>query len=85
MPSNASQSGRAFGGRRPDLWYFDKLPPTARTALANAAFNWASGAFYNAWQRGEPGFATGPDIAACVAEADAEQIARDRIRVWKIE
>jgi Family of unknown function (DUF6525) len=85
MPTNASQGGRAFGGWRPDLWYFDKLPPTARTALANAAFNWSSGAFHGPWRRGVPGYTTGAAVAARIAEADAHQIVKDRKRVWGIE
>jgi hypothetical protein len=84
MVSNTSQSGPSWRGRHPDLWYFDRLPPTARAALANAAFDWSSGWIFSGWQRGKPGFRTGPDIAATLAEADAHQIAMDRKRVWRI-
>jgi hypothetical protein len=28
MSTNVSQGGRGFSGRHPDLWYFDRLPPT---------------------------------------------------------
>jgi hypothetical protein len=83
--SNVSQGGPVFRGRYPDLWYFDRLPPTARNALANAAFDWASGFFYTRWRRGKDGFKTGADIATRVAEADTNQIRRDRKRVWGIE
>jgi hypothetical protein len=82
MADNASQGGSSFHGRRPDFWYFDQLPPTARNALANAAFDWSSGAFYSRWHRGVSGFKTGADIAARIAEWDREQIAKDRCRVW---
>jgi Family of unknown function (DUF6525) len=83
--SNATQGGPSFWGRRPDLWYFDRLPPTARAALANAAFDWASGWIYGRWRRGTPGYQTGPDISQRIAEADARQITRDRKRVWKLD
>jgi hypothetical protein len=82
--SNASQGGSGWQGRHPDLWYYDRLPPTARAALAGAAFDWSSGWLYGQWRRGKPGFQTGPDIAAKVAAADARQIAKDRKRVWGI-
>jgi hypothetical protein len=82
--SNASQGCPGWWGRHPDLWYYDRLPPAARAALANAAFDWSSGAIYGQWRRGKPGFQTGPDIATKVAAADARQIAKDRKRVWKI-
>jgi hypothetical protein len=83
--SNATQGGSSFRGRRPDFWYFDQLPPTARAALANAVFDWASGWVYGAWQRGKPGFQTGGDIARRIAEADERATVKDRKRVWKIE
>jgi Family of unknown function (DUF6525) len=85
MSTNVSQGGRGFSGRHPDLWYFDRLPPTARKSLADAAFNWSAGGVHGAWRRGVPGFKTGADIAARIAEADARQIARDRKRVWGIK
>jgi len=78
--SNATQGGRAFRGRHNDFWYFDRLPMIARLALANAAFNWSSGAIYGRWQRGLYGFKTGVDIAARIAEADAHQIAKGHKR-----
>jgi hypothetical protein len=82
--SNATQGGPGFRGRRPDLWYFDRLPPTARAALAGAAFDWAAGWIYGAWRRGKAGFLTGPDIAQRIAEADKRAIIKDRKRVWRI-
>jgi hypothetical protein len=83
--SNASQRGRYFIGRHPDLWYFDRLPPTARRALANAMFNWSAGAIHGAWRRRMRGFKTEADIARGVAKADANQVRKDRKRAWGIE
>ena len=80
MSSNSQGGGSAFQGRHPDLWYFDQLPPTARQALANADFNWASGAFFNRWRRGERGFKTGAQVADRVAEWDEIQFERERKR-----
>jgi hypothetical protein len=82
---NVSHGGPVFRGRHDDLWSLDRLPPTARAALANAAFDWASGFFYTRWRRGKHGFKTGADLAARVAEADASQIAKDRKRVWGVK
>jgi len=81
MSGNASQGGRSFRGCHTDLWYFDQLPPTARAALANAMFDWSSGWAHGCWRRGARGFKTGPDIAARIAEEDAQQISKDRKRV----
>ena len=85
MPGNATQGGRPFRGRRPDLEYFDDLPPTARKALADAVFDWASGWIFRQWRRGRAGYVTGAEIARSIATADARQITIDRKRVWKIE
>jgi hypothetical protein len=70
MAANASQGGRRVSLAKPDLWYFDQLPPTARQALRDASFSWSAGHFYNRWKRGERGYKTGQDIAARVAIAD---------------
>jgi hypothetical protein len=85
MLGNAIQSSRGFIGRFDDFWYLERLPPAARRALCDAAFDWAAGWFYLQWRRGKRGFKTGPDIAVRIAEADARQIAKDRQRVWKIK
>jgi Family of unknown function (DUF6525) len=67
--SNASQRGSCFIGRHPDLWYFDRLPPTAHRALADAVFNWSAGALHGAWRRGKHGLKTGADLAARVCRS----------------
>jgi hypothetical protein len=64
---------------------YEKLPPSARKALQEAAFDWAPQPIKTYWTKGRKGFKTGKDIAARVAEWDAKHIARDRKRVWKIE
>ena len=57
--------GFTWRSRKPDLWYFDRLPPTVRAALAGAAFDWSSGWIYSQWKRGKPG------LDALAAAADA--------------
>jgi len=64
---------------------YDKLPPAARKALADAAFCWAVQPILTRWNKGRPGFKTGHDIARKVAEWDADLIAKDRSRVWGIK
>lgn len=71
MSGNATQGGSGARLAHDDFWYYDRLPPTARQALANAAFDWSAGYFYNRWNKGKPGFKTGQDIARHVASADA--------------
>jgi hypothetical protein len=77
--NNNNQKAPIFRGRRPDLAYFDLLPADTRRALANAAFDWASGAFYSCWWRGLRGFKTGHDIAARVREWNRGQILKDHM------
>ncbi len=64
---------------------FDKLPPTARAALANAAFNWAPQPIRTHWNRASKGYRNGAEIAATIARWDADKIAKDRSRVWGIK
>lgn len=80
---NASQrSGSTFNGAHDDFYYFDKLPPSARKALADAAFDWSSGAVYNRFKKAAKGYRTGKEIAQTVPQWDKKQIAKDKKRVW---
>jgi hypothetical protein len=56
---------------------FDKLPKTARAALANAQFNWAETNIYRAWNQGKPGFKTGAQIARAIRGWDQDAHAID--------
>jgi hypothetical protein len=76
VSGNSPRVGRAARTAKPDLWYYDQLPPTARQALANAAFNWSSGSMLNRWKRGVRGYKTGAEIAERVRAADAAVIAK---------
>lgn len=83
---NAPRVGRSAKVTKPDLWYYDQLPPTARRALADAAFAWSSGSMFNRWKRGVRGYKTGPDIAERVRDADKAVIAKtERRRTVKRE
>ncbi len=70
MSGNSPRVGRRSQTTKPDMWYFDQLPPTAREALANANFNWSAGSMLNRWKRGLRGYKTGKEIAARVRAAD---------------
>lgn len=70
-------AGNSKGTATGNLEAFDKLPPTARAALANAQFNWAETNIFRAWNRGAPGFKTGADIAKRVAGWDKDAHAKD--------
>ena len=80
MGSNTARVGHSYRAAKPDMWYFDQLPPTARAALANANFNWSAGAVLNNWKRGKPGYKTGKDIADRVKFSDKQVIAKTKIR-----
>lgn len=75
MSANSPRVGRTVRLTKPDMWYFDQLPPTARLALANAMFNWSAGAVLNNWKRGAKGYKTGQQIAKNVAAWDASVLA----------
>jgi Family of unknown function (DUF6525) len=64
-------------GAHNDFWYFERLPPAAREALANAKFSWSSAFMYNAWKHKKTGFKTGEEIAKSIAEWDAKKISRE--------
>lgn len=71
MGSNAHKGvGTRSGTTKPDLWYYDRLPPTARAALANAEHDWSAGWIYTAWNRAKPGYRTGQQCADRVRDAD---------------
>ena len=53
---------------------FDKLPPTARRALANSIECWAVQPILTHHRRGTKGFVTGGDIALRVAKWDADEL-----------
>lgn len=72
MSGNTHRVGRSSRASKPDWWYFDRLPPSAREALANATRNWSSAWIYNAWKKGKPGFKTGKDCAEQIRKADRE-------------
>lgn len=61
---------------------YDKLPPTARAALANAAWDWATQPLLTGWRKGRPGFRTGAEIAAKIARADADETGKDALKTY---
>jgi hypothetical protein len=76
--SNTPRVGTSSKTAKPDLWYYDRLPPTARRALANAAFDWSAGAMFNRWNKAKRGYKTGKDIADRVAQWDRNAIQKSR-------
>ena len=55
---------------------FDKLPPEARAALADAVGNWAPQPILTGFRRGYPGYRDGAEIARKIARWNAEEIAK---------
>jgi hypothetical protein len=61
-----------------DRWgAYEQLPPSARKALQDAAFNWAAQPILTRWKRGARGYKTGTDIVARVAEYDRDAHRKD--------
>lgn len=53
---------------------FDKLPLSARRALADSVEDWATVPVITWHNRGRNGFVTGPDIAKAVARWDRKEL-----------
>ncbi len=80
MDNATHKTGSSFQGAHDDFWYYDRLPPSARRALANALFDWSAGAIYSKWKRAASGFKTGAACAERVKEWDRNQLSRERKR-----
>lgn len=61
------------------LHYYDQLPRSARAALANARFDWAT---RNMLKRFEGGRMNARELVKHIEKIDAELAAKDRVRVW---
>lgn len=59
---------------------FDKLPPSARHALANANFDWAPQPLVTLWRNGR--FKTGPELAAFIRRFDEEETVKKARKTW---
>ena len=75
----ASSVSRA--NRQKQMEAFDRLPPSVRAALANAAFDWAP---YPIRRWFEAGRFTAKELVKRIGKWDHDQIAKDRTRVWGI-
>ncbi len=79
-----NSSGSYHSTRENSMAAFDKLPPTIRAALANAAFCYAPQPIRTRFNRGLMGYRNVKEVAATIRRWDAEKIAKDRKRVWGI-
>jgi Family of unknown function (DUF6525) len=61
-----------------DMAAYDKLPPTARRALQESIFGWATQPIHRRWRDGERGYKTGSEIAARIAEWDKKHMRKLR-------
>lgn len=80
---NAHRSGSvSYASKEKQMAAYDALPKSMREALANSPFNWAA---YPIKQRFERGALNAKTWVGLIAQWDAEQIAKDRTRVWGLE
>lgn len=77
---NSSGSYRSTPER--SMAAFDRLPPTARKALREAAFNWATQPILTQFRRGVRGYVTGEQIAESISKWDRDQKIKEARRVW---
>ena len=64
---------------RKTLHYYEQLPRSARTALANAKFNWAT---RNMLKRFEGGRMNAKELVKYIQKIDDEMAAKERVKVW---
>lgn len=61
------------------LHYYEQLPRSAREALANARFNWATRSLLRKF---EDGRMKAKELVKYIEKIDAELAAKERARVW---
>lgn len=71
-----NSKGGYYSTRENSYAAYDKLPPTAKQALQEAAFDWAVQPIKTRWTKGMKGYRTGKEIAATIAKWDREKIAK---------
>ena len=64
---------------------YDQLPPSARKALQDAMFCWATQPIRTKWNKSKPGFRTGHEIAASIEKWDKDHARKTRKRTWGID
>lgn len=61
------------------LHYYEQLPKSARAALANAKFNWATRSML---KRFEGGRMNAKDLVKYIQKIDDELAAKERAKIW---
>jgi Family of unknown function (DUF6525) len=59
---------------------YERLPPSVRLALQEAAFDWAAYPIWRAFEAGR--YKSAKELVRKIKEWDAKQIKKDRKRVW---
>ena len=77
--SNFRASGVSYASNEKQMDAYDRLPPSVRAALANAAFDWAAFPLRRRFERGQY---TVAELVKKIDNWDRDQIAKDRPRVW---
>lgn len=60
---------------------YDKLPPSARAALANTAFDWASQPFLTGFER-RGRWKNGKELAAYIVNLDCTEVGKEAYRTY---
>jgi hypothetical protein len=79
--ANHHKSGSVSRASKANQWAaYDRLPPSVRAALQNAAFDWAPYPIHRAFENGQR---TAKETVKAIASWDAAQIKEDRKRIWR--
>jgi Family of unknown function (DUF6525) len=70
----SNSKGNHYCTPESDMRAYDKLPPTARQALQQAAFDWAAGPLLRRWNNARPGYKNGREIAKTIAAWDKNKV-----------
>lgn len=81
MTDTNSGGGSYYTTPQNSMKAFDKLPPSARRALAFSNNDWAVQPVLTRWRNGQRGWKTGPQVAERVAEWDRKESAKYRRRM----
>lgn len=76
-----NSSGSYYSTTKNTMAAYDKLPPSARAALANAAFDWAPQPFVTGFER-RGRWKTGKELAAFIAKLDCLEVGKEGHRTY---
>jgi len=76
-----NSSGSYCSTRENSMRAYDKLPASARAALANASYDWATQPFLTGFER-RGRWKTGKELAAYISKIDRDEVGKKARRLY---